>query len=155
MFVKWQKRRSTGDWPYDDQDTYWQQHAGDLLMASVVESKRVDGKPRHQLITYLGSIRENFAQGDSGILIYQDDFWRCVSKNLKKSSNRITKEDRAKIEAALAKRVELPAQVEIDQLLANARKELAGLRNIKGEPMCPNPTEKKVRDQAVHLEQRG
>ncbi len=149
MFVKWQKRRSAcTDWYHEGEDTGWQEHAGDLVMASVVESKRVDGKPRHQLITYLGSIREKFAQGNSRNLVRQDDFWLSVSRNLKKAGNRITKEDRAKIEAALAKRVEQPAQAEVDQLLANARKKLTELRNINGAPMRPNPTEKEVRDRA-------
>ena len=148
MFVKWQKRRSTGDPPYDDKDTYWQSYAGDLLMASVVESKRVDGKPRQQLITYLGSIRENFAQGDSRNVVRQDDFWLCASKNLEKSGNRITKEDRAKIEAALAKRVERPAQAEVDQLLADTRKKITSLLNSNGVVMHPNPTEKYIRDRA-------
>ena len=146
MFVKWQKRRST--WNDEDKDTYWQGLAGDLLMASVVESKRVDGKPRHKLITYLGSIRENFAQGDSRNVVRQDDFWLCVAKNLEKSGNRITREDRAKIEAALAKRVERPAQAEVDQLLADTRKKIVALRNINSVPMHPNPTEKYVRDRA-------
>ncbi len=143
MFVKWQKRRST--WNDEDKDTYWQGLAGDLLMASVVESKRVDGKPRHKLITYLGSIRENFAQADSRNVVRQDDFWLRVSRNLEKAGNRITKEDRAKIEAALAKRVERPSQAEVDQLLANARKEFKALRNINGEPY-PDPTEKYIRN---------
>ena len=146
MFVKWQKRRST--WNDEDQDTYWQSLAGDLLMASAVESKRVDGKPRHQLITYLGSIRENFAQGDSRNLVRQDDFWLCVSRNLEKAGNRITKEDRAKIEAALAKRVERPAQADVDQVLAESRKKIVALRNINGAIMNPDPTEKYIRDRA-------
>ena len=144
MFVKWQKRRST--WQDDDQDTYWQSLSGDLLMASVVESKRVDGKPRHQLITYLGSIREKHAQG--GKAVRQDDFWQHVSKKLNQASNRITREDRAKIEAALAQRVERPAQAEVDQLLAESRKKIVALRNINGEVMHPAPTEKYIRDRA-------
>ena len=133
MFVKWQSRQKWG---------------GVLLMASVVESKRVDGKPRHKLITYLGSIRENHAQGDPKNAVRQDDFWQHVSKKLNQASNRITTEDRAKIEAALAKRVERPTQAEIDQLLADTRKKIVALRNINGVVMNPDPTEQYIRDRA-------
>ena len=146
MFVKWQKRRSTR--ADEDLSTYWQSLSGDLLMASVVESKRVNGEPRHKLITYLGSIRENHAQGGPEGAVWQDDFWQHVAKKLNQAKNRITTEDRTKIEAALAKRVRQPTRAEVNQLLANARKKLAKLVNIHGAPMYPNPTKKKVRDHA-------
>ena len=100
MFVKWQRRRET--------DAYWQEQVGDLLMASLVESRRVNGKPRHKLLTYLGSIREKRAQGGPEKAVCQDNFWRDVARRLGRSGllgNRISPDERTKIEEALAKRV--------------------------------------------------
>ena len=139
MFVKWQRRPT---------DSYYGAIAGDLLMASVVESKRVDGKPRHKVITYLGSIREKHAQGGPKMAVRQDNFWQHVSERLDLTSNRIGPDDRAKIEAALAKRVRQPTQAEIDERMADARKWLEEYRNIRGERVYPNVTEKMVRGRA-------
>ena len=137
MFVKWQRRRSADAWS-----------GGDLLMASAVESRRVDGKPRHKLITYLGSIREKHAQGGPEQAGYQDNFWQHVSERLDRTGNRFGPDDRTKIEAVLAKKVRQPIQAEIDQVLADARKELEGYRNINDQRIYPNVTEEMVRKRA-------
>ena len=119
MFVKWQRRRSACTWePIKGQDTGWQEATGDLLMASLVESRRVNGKPRHFLLTYLGSIREMRAQGGPENAVRQDNFWRDVARRLGRSGllgNRISPDERAKIEKALAKRVRRPPRAEVDQ----------------------------------------
>ena len=152
MFVKWQRRRSTSTWELaKGRDTGWQEAAGDLFMASLVESRRVNGKPRHKLITYLGSIREKHAQGGPEEALHQDNFWRGVARRLGRSGllgNRITPDDRAKIEKALAKRVRRPKGGEVERVLAEKRKELESYRNINGQPIYPNPTDEFVRERA-------
>ncbi len=152
MFVKWQRRRSTSTWERaKGQDTGWQEAAGDLLMASLVESRRVNGKPRHKLLTYLGSIREKHAQGGPDRAVNQEDFWRDVARRLGRSGllgNRITPDDRAKIEKALAKRVRQPKRGEVEHVLAEKRKELESYRNMKGQPIYPNITDEFVRQEA-------
>ncbi len=145
MFVKWQRRRETS--------AYWQKEAGDLLMASLVESRRVNGKPRHKLLTYLGSIREKRAQGGPEDAVRQDNFWRDVARRLGRRGllgNRISPDEHAKIEEALAKRVRRPAQAEIDQSLARTRKELEGYLNVRGESIYPEVTDEMVRKHASY-----
>ena len=145
MFVKWQRRRETY--------AYYQETVGDLLMASLVESRRVNGKPRHKLLTYLGSIRERCAQGGPEDAVRQDDFWRDVARRLGRSGllgNRISPVEQAKIEEALAKRVRRPTQTEIDQALARTRKELEGYLNVRGERIYPEVTDEMVRKHASH-----
>ena len=145
MFVKWQKRRETA--------AYWQKEVGDLLMASLVESRRVNGKPRHKLLTYLGSIREKRAQGGPEKAVYQDNFWRDVARRLGRSGllgNRISPDARAKIEEALAKRVRRPTQAEIDQSLDRTRKELEGRRGWFDQRIYPEVTDEMVRKHASY-----
>ncbi len=145
MFVKWQRRRETY--------AYYQETVGDLLMASLVESRRVNGKPRHRLIAYLGSIREKHAQGGPEKAVCQDNFWRDVARRLGRRGllgNRISPVEHAKIEEALAKRVRRPAQAEIDQSLARTRKELEGYLNVRGERIYPEVTDEMVRKHASY-----
>ncbi len=140
MFVKWQKRHSK-----------WPGRFGDLLMASLVESRRVNGKPRHKLITYLGSIRERAAQGGPDRAVNQDDFWRDVARRLGRSGllgNRITPEDLAKIEEALAKRVRQPTKAEVGRALAKGKELVMSYKNINGQLIHPDPTDELIREYA-------
>ena len=71
-----------------------------------------------------------------------------MSERLDRASNRIGPGDRAKLEAALAKRVRQPTQAEVDQILAGTRERLEGLRNIDRQPVYPNVSDEKVREHA-------
>lgn len=69
MFVRW-KRSPLKKKP-----------GGDLLAASLVESVRVDGKPRQRTVAYLGSIAESDTQpGGRSVLVRC--FWRAVRERL-------------------------------------------------------------------------
>lgn len=87
MFIKWQTRsrvRST-------------KHLGDLLTCSLVESCRVDGKPRHRVVAYLGSVRDMLHSN------HRIAFWNNVQYRLDQIG--LEPDARAKIEATIAMRV--------------------------------------------------
>ena len=88
MYVKWQRRsrKRGGDYP--------------LLTAVLVESRRVDGKPRQNHVAYLASIRER-SIGEPGRA--HDGFWASVEANL--DALELDNETRMKIEASIAERV--------------------------------------------------
>lgn len=91
MFVRWQKYRSVARW-----------HRGEppitRVKAILVESVLIDGKPRQRHIAFISSY-EPEGLGD------RFRFWREARRCLDRLANRITPEDRIKIEAALARRV--------------------------------------------------
>lgn len=88
MYVKWQRRprRTMGGSP--------------LLMAVLVESHRVDGKPRQRVVAYLAGIRERFVGERED---KHDKFWRSVDAHL--DALGLDAETRARIEASVAKGV--------------------------------------------------
>ena len=99
MYVRWQiKRRS------EKPLNVW---GSDLLTATLVESRRVNGKPRQRVIAYLGSIREKCAQTPEHVN-HQLGFWNSVGAKLDGLANQITPDERARIEAKLAARVRIP-----------------------------------------------
>ena len=70
-----------------------------LLMAVLVESHRVDGKPRQRVAAYLAGIRERFVGERED---KHDKFWRSVDAHL--DALPLDAETRAEIEASVAKR---------------------------------------------------
>ncbi len=77
MFVRFKKLKRIG--------------GGNLLAAYLVESKRIDGKPRQRIIAYLGSIRLLYAKAyvryrkevvDPVARAKRDEFWRTVEAKL-------------------------------------------------------------------------
>lgn len=70
-------------------------------MAILVESKRVDGKPKQRHIAYLGSFKEHWRD----VVQYRVQWWQDMSERLDRLGNLITPDDRRRIEAALAKRM--------------------------------------------------
>jgi hypothetical protein len=89
MYVRWQRKQRV------DKDGY-----GALLTATLVESRRIDGKPRQRSISYLGSIREGLIEHT---LSRHDYFWRDATSRLNQLN--MTRGQRDKIETALASRV--------------------------------------------------
>lgn len=93
MFVRWQLYRSQARNRYvreaNDKDA--------RLKAILVESVRVDGKPRQRHIAFLGSV-----------LIDGSDrrrFWYDVTTKLNRLSNRVSPLERSRIGDAIAKKV--------------------------------------------------
>ena len=88
MYVKWQRRtRKRGG-------------RSPLLTAVLVESRRVDGKPRQNHVAYLASIRErSIGERESA----HDRFWANVDVRLDELD--LDAETRANIEARILERV--------------------------------------------------
>jgi hypothetical protein len=85
------------------------QPTGDYaLSAQLVESHRVDGRPRQKVIKYLGTIREP-AVAHVG---HRMSFWRTVSAAFKALD--LPPEQQHTIELALHARVPFPTMEEID-----------------------------------------
>ena len=72
------------------------------MSAILVESVRIDGKPRQRHIACLASIREIDA------FKAQCKFWETVTCKLNSLHNRVTAEERQRIEAQIAERVRKP-----------------------------------------------
>ncbi len=108
MFVRWQKRRrgSRAFGLARGKDVHW--------AAVLVESNRVDGKPRQQHIAYLGGIT------DSGIEIAAQRawFWQEVAHQFDRLANRISRDDRRRLEATIAKKVPRLTREEYDECVA-------------------------------------
>jgi hypothetical protein len=97
MYVRWQlraeRKRKIDRW-YRWHEVAWQ-------YASLVESVRIDGKPTQRHVAYLGSVHFHARKG----IHYRSWWWHDMSAKLDRLGNRISPDDRRKIEAALAKEV--------------------------------------------------
>ena len=71
MFVRWKRRPLRRRRPWSPPD----EHA---LYAVLVESRRVDGRPRQRVVRYLGAIKE----GQLRYPLSVDHFWQTVDRNL-------------------------------------------------------------------------
>lgn len=98
MFIRWQHINAER-WPrWSGEPVRWVRHK-----AILVESVRVEGKPRQKHVAFVAS----YVQGETPQEIeYQRiTFWRDARQRLDQLGNRITAQDRSKVEAALGKRV--------------------------------------------------
>ena len=99
MDVRWKgrKRQQPGtDLGHDDvlgQDVRW--------TAVVVESLLVDGNPRQRQVALLGSITESEIE----IVHHRRYFWDAVHERLDQLGNRMSIDDRRRIEAAITHKV--------------------------------------------------
>jgi hypothetical protein len=115
MYVRWQSRkrrvpkfgdygkqlRSGRDYAYTregsiEQDIHWR--------AILVESVRVDGKPRQRHIAYLAG----FTESAVAIPAQQRFLWDHIKEQLDRLHNRISPEDRKRIEAIMVARIGKP-----------------------------------------------
>lgn len=110
MYVRWQLRRRAVPRYLRGSDEL-PPNRTPLLTATLVETRRVDGKPRHTVLAYLGGIREGRAR-DPEFHLSQADFWRKAVAALDRLGNRLSAEERAKTEAKLAERVYRPTPEE-------------------------------------------
>jgi hypothetical protein len=107
MFVRWQTSKSV------DRIDHLRKRKGErpLVKAILVESVRVDGKPRQRHIAFIASYQlvpphyRDAANRNRDALIR---FWMRVMGRLDKPHNRITADDRKKILADIAKKIGKP-----------------------------------------------
>ncbi len=95
------------------------------MCAVLVESRRIDGKPRQQTVAYLGSIREGLVN----FVMWRGYFWRDITQTLDGLGERVSRDDRVKIERNIAERV--PA------LTAAERSEANKVLAAYGQPALP------------------
>ncbi len=95
------------------------------MCAVLVESHRIDGKPRQQTVAYLGSIREGLVN----FTTRRGYFWRDVTQTLDGLGERVSRDYRAKIERSIAETV--PA------LTAAERSEANEILATYGQPALP------------------
>jgi hypothetical protein len=107
MFVRWISRLYVTPEADDTQQTAWS--------AVLVESRRVNGKPRQRHIAYLGGIN------DAGIrhLGSRCEFWEQVIAAFHRLGNQVAREDCKRFQAAIAAKVRRPTA---EQQRAFARK---------------------------------
>ena len=92
MYVRWKKRVR-----------FWHgKSAGHYLTAVLVESKRIDGKPRQRTISYLGSIDEVLTTSH----LWRTRFWKSATAHL----NFLALDSvlRARVETALENKIAKP-----------------------------------------------
>jgi hypothetical protein len=126
MFIRWKSRkrrvpkfggygkqlRSGPSYAYarsgkPEQDVHWS--------AIIIESVRVDGKPKQRHVAYLAGITESAID----IGAQRAWFWVDVMRRLDGLANRISNDDREDIEAAVGKRVPRPTAAEYEEIVRN------------------------------------
>jgi hypothetical protein len=147
MFVRWQTYRSQALWP-------WHAESNDKrarLKAILVESVRVEGKPRQKHIAFLGSI----ATGDSVDGWAGRRFWRDVTMKLKRLGNRISPADLERIVAAIVAKVggRSPTEAELERwereseaILGSLSADLAPYRRAPRPPRRRRPLRDRVEE---------
>jgi hypothetical protein len=102
MFVRWQSRqRERAPFGFGrGGDTHWR--------AIVVESARIAGKPKQRHIAYLVGFTESAIE----IEAQRCHLWDHISARLDQLGNQITPDDREKIEASVAAKVQRPTAAE-------------------------------------------
>jgi hypothetical protein len=89
----------------------WGRSEGKRLTANLVESVRVDDKPRKRHIASLASIRER----EIDDVRYRCHFWDQITRKLNHLRERVSAGDRRDIEGLLAERVPCPTRKQYDQ----------------------------------------
>jgi hypothetical protein len=129
MYLRWKRRKLRRTWEWADG---WAPHR---LEAAIVASRRVEGKPRQELIAHLGSIRED-AVGDVEVRV---GFWEAAERRL--AALALPDGERARIEAALDDRVRRPTDEE-----RGAVSELRAYADAVGSTPTLGPAAAAIRD---------
>jgi hypothetical protein len=146
MFVRWQRSRSQAL-------NFWRAESDDKrarLKAILVESVRVNGKPRQRHIAFLGSIASGDATGGAA----GKRFWCDVISKLKHLDNRIGPEDYERIVASIAAKVGgRPTEAELEQfereceqLMQSLQTSLAPYRRAPRPPRRQRPLRDRVEE---------
>jgi hypothetical protein len=127
MFVRWQR--------YESQalNSWWAERNDRRarLKAILVESVRVDGKPRQKHVAFLGSIAsDDSIDGTAG-----KRFWRDVTQKLERLGNRVSPEERERILAAIAAKIGgRPTEAELEQFEARVEAFMQSVRTSLAAP---------------------
>jgi hypothetical protein len=113
MFVRWKKRKRS----YYDH-TEHRRRDDQHLSAVLVECVRIDGKPRQQIVAYIGSIRRRVIE--QGLELDYELFWERVAAKLDRLD--LSRAERRVIEAKLEEIVPNPVEAANRQHEADLRK---------------------------------
>ena len=111
MFVRWQRRTSIASW------NWRKPNAGARLSAVLVESVRINGRPKQRHVAFLAGIAEDRINDSMGQL----RFWETALSKLDSLSNRVSADDRARIESAIAERVPRPSKQALERFRQERR----------------------------------
>jgi ribosomal protein L32E len=110
MYVRWNRRKRIKEG--------WRKKKGDYLSAVLVESCRIDGKPRQKTIKHLGSIGE-----DRLDRVYDRKcFWDKAERNM--DSLNLQPDNRHKVIVGLEKIVPKPSDADIAKDLEERKRSL-------------------------------
>ena len=124
MFIRWKRRQEKGPYGYDEHRR-WRRLGTVRHCAYLMESRRVEGRPRQQVVCYLGSITDHQLKD----LSKRHHFWEMGRIRL--DSVEMDAATRERSEAAIAAVVPLPSVedvTEYERRTAGARALMAGLR---------------------------
>src|SRR5580704_15636522 len=102
MFVRWEKRQNRRG--RLNPDILWH--------AFLVETNRIDGKPRHQHVGCIASIKESEIDLDKAYP--RCWFWDGALDRLHRLSDQMNKQDRERIIGCFAKKVPMPTRAEYE-----------------------------------------
>ena len=130
MFVRW-KRRESSYKPSSEYGRYIAANRGASIYAVLVESVRVNGKPRQNFVCHLAKVRE--AELTERYLPFY--FWKKVTEKLNSMS--LDESERVKIEQQLAVKIRRPSDAETVEYWQEYEKcfaELAAAYRATGKP---------------------
>jgi hypothetical protein len=124
MYVRWQSRKKTRPMFFGrgaTGDVYWG--------AVLVESIRIDGRPTQKHIASLTYIYESSLTNSSSncSIVERAEFWDRLTKRLDRLGNRVSADDRKKIETAIALKVDRPTKKEREDADRRVAKILADM----------------------------
>jgi hypothetical protein len=119
MFVRWKRYARK-------REKYRKDEPRTLLVATLVQSERRDGKPRHKLVAYLGSIREERMEEERT----KKWFWQAADRALEELA--LPAAERQRIEEALASRVRRPDAAKCESEETAIRLEIARIDAMFG-----------------------
>ncbi len=134
MFIRWLSYKSSV--PQRQQEPF--RGYSERWSAILVESVRIDGKPRQRHIACLASIRDIDGMPDRFRYSFRDTaeakrckFWEKVIRKLDSLGNRMTAEERQRIEAQIAKKVPCPSQEQYLQWKRDLQNAYRGYKEVK------------------------
>ncbi len=113
MYVRWKRQiykphPSYYAWKRDERERVtWR--------AFLVECKRIDGKPRQHIVSYLGCMDERWI----GDMWEHIRFWQGIGRRVKPLA--LTDDQRKAMERGVSSRVRAPSQAEYDEMVAQRR----------------------------------
>jgi hypothetical protein len=126
MYVRWQlyKSKARAKWERERNDKRAR------LKAILVKNVRINGKPVQKHIAFLGSMETNSPLGEEQSRFW---FWYRVTIRLNQLSNRLSRAERARIGAAIAKKVpgQLLTKAQLRAAEQRRQETLEGLRSLR------------------------